>query len=116
MIDGQLHASEGKSLINFSQTLPPENSDMAVQVLRYPYNFGFLTLAHPLEEHKLERGPARPHAGSVARARPRLRLRRQPGPAHVGEETGVPGKFCPVRDIRNWHERSLYGTRQKVST
>jgi hypothetical protein len=82
MIDGQLHASEGKSLINFSQTLPPENSDMAVQVLRDPYNFGFLTLAHPLEEHKLERGPARPHAGSVARARPRLRLRRQPSPAH----------------------------------
>jgi hypothetical protein len=26
-------------------------------VLRDPYNFDFLTLAHPLEERKLERGP-----------------------------------------------------------
>jgi predicted nuclease of restriction endonuclease-like (RecB) superfamily len=56
MIGGQLHAREGKSLTNFSQTLPPENSEMAVQVLRDPYNFDFLTLAHPLEERKLERG------------------------------------------------------------
>jgi predicted nuclease of restriction endonuclease-like (RecB) superfamily len=56
MIEGQLHAREGKSLTNFSQTLPPENSEMAVQVLRDPYNFDFLTLAHPLEERKLERG------------------------------------------------------------
>ena len=29
---------------------------MAVQVLRDPYNFDFLTLTHPLEERKLERG------------------------------------------------------------
>jgi hypothetical protein len=29
---------------------------MAEQVLRDPYNFDFLTLAHPLEERKLERG------------------------------------------------------------
>jgi predicted nuclease of restriction endonuclease-like (RecB) superfamily len=56
MIEGQLHAREGKSLTNFSQTLPPENSEMAVQVLRDPYNFDFLTLTHPLEERKLERG------------------------------------------------------------
>ncbi|MGI4853898.1 MAG: PDDEXK nuclease domain-containing protein [Janthinobacterium lividum] len=56
MIDGQLYTREGKSLTNFSQTLPPEQSEMAVQVLRDPYNFDFLTLTYPLEERKLERG------------------------------------------------------------
>ena len=56
MIEGQLYAREGKSLTNFNQTLPPEQSEMAVQVLRDPYNFDFLTLTHPLEERKLERG------------------------------------------------------------
>ena len=35
---------------------PPEQSEMAVQVLRDPCNFDFLTRAHPLEERKLERG------------------------------------------------------------
>ena len=48
VIDGNLHAREGKALTNFSQTLPPEQSAMAVQVLRDPYNFDFLTLTHPL--------------------------------------------------------------------
>ncbi len=56
MIEGRLYAREGKSLTNFSRTLPPEQSEMAVQVLRDPYNFDFLTLTHPLEERKLERG------------------------------------------------------------
>ena len=56
MIEGNLYGREGKSLTNFSQTLPPEQSEMAVQVLRDPYNFDFLTLTHPLEERKLERG------------------------------------------------------------
>ena len=55
-IDGNLYVREGKALTNFSQTLPPEQSAMAVQVLRDPYNFDFLTLKHPLEERKLERG------------------------------------------------------------
>jgi predicted nuclease of restriction endonuclease-like (RecB) superfamily len=86
MIEGQLHAREGKSLTNFSQTLPPENSEMAVQVLRDPYNFDFLTLAHPLEERKLERGPlahmwdlllelGRASPSSAARSRSRLERR-----------------------------------------
>jgi predicted nuclease of restriction endonuclease-like (RecB) superfamily len=56
MIEGKLYARAGKSLTNFVQTLPPEQSEMAVQVLRDPYNFDFLTLTHPLEERKLERG------------------------------------------------------------
>jgi len=56
MVEGGLYEREGKSLTNFMQTLPPEQSEMAVQVLRDPYNFDFLTLTHPLEERKLERG------------------------------------------------------------
>jgi predicted nuclease of restriction endonuclease-like (RecB) superfamily len=56
MIENQLYAREGKSLTNFSNALPPEQSEMVVQVLRDPYNFDFLTLTHPLEERKLERG------------------------------------------------------------
>lgn len=56
MIEGGLYAREGKSLTNFGHTLPPEQSEMAVQVLRDPYNFDFLTLTHPVEERKLERG------------------------------------------------------------
>lgn len=56
MIAGDLYARDGKSITNFSRALPPEQSQLAVQVLRDPYNFDFLTLAHPLEERKLERG------------------------------------------------------------
>ena len=56
MISGDLYARDGKSITNFSRTLPPAQSEMAIQVLRDPYNFDFLTLTHPLEERKLERG------------------------------------------------------------
>ncbi len=56
VIEGRLYARHGKSLTNFGQTLPPEQSEIAVQVLRDPYNFDFLTLTQPLEERKLERG------------------------------------------------------------
>jgi predicted nuclease of restriction endonuclease-like (RecB) superfamily len=56
MIESDLYGREGKSITNFSRTLPPEQSEMAVQILRDPYNFDFLTLTHPLEERKLERG------------------------------------------------------------
>lgn len=55
-IAGALFDREGKSLTNFSQTLPPAQSQMALEVLRDPYNFDFLTLTHPLEERQLERG------------------------------------------------------------
>lgn len=56
MVTGRLHERQGKALTNFSAILPPVDSDMAEQVLRDPYNFDFLTLAHPLQERELERG------------------------------------------------------------
>jgi Methyltransferase domain len=33
-----------------------------------------------------------------------------------GKAVECPANFVPVRKIRNWHERSWYGTRQEVST
>jgi predicted nuclease of restriction endonuclease-like (RecB) superfamily len=56
MITGRLHARQGKALTNFAAVLPPADSDMAVQVLRDPYNFDFLTLSHSVQERELERG------------------------------------------------------------
>jgi len=58
MIKGLLHERQGKAITNFSSTLPPADSDLAVQILRDPdpYNFDFLTLAHPFRERELERG------------------------------------------------------------
>jgi predicted nuclease of restriction endonuclease-like (RecB) superfamily len=56
MIKGAMHEREGKSLTNFSRTLPPEGSDMAEQILRDPYNFDFLTFRDGFKERELERG------------------------------------------------------------
>ncbi len=56
MIKGDMHLREGKAITNFSRTLPPEDSDMAEQILRDPYNFDFLTLADEFKERELERG------------------------------------------------------------
>jgi len=36
--------------------------------------------------------------------------------ANVERELECPANFVPVKNVRNWHERSLYGTRQEVST
>jgi len=46
---------EGKAQTNFTQTLPPGQSDLAQQVLKDPYNFEFLTLAKAAHEKDLER-------------------------------------------------------------
>ena len=55
-IDTRLHEREGKALTNFERTLPPPGSDLAVQILKDPYNFDFLTLAKDAEEREIERG------------------------------------------------------------
>lgn len=55
-ISGQLHEREGKALTNFQQTLPPLDSDLAVQIVKDSYNFDFLTLAPTSQERELERG------------------------------------------------------------
>jgi predicted nuclease of restriction endonuclease-like (RecB) superfamily len=50
------YRSGREALTNFSHTLPPEDSDLAEQILKDPYNFDFLTLAPTAKERELERG------------------------------------------------------------
>lgn len=55
-IKSDLFHREGKSVNNFSMTLPSPHSDMAQQALKDPYLFDFLTLQHDHLEKDLEHG------------------------------------------------------------
>jgi predicted nuclease of restriction endonuclease-like (RecB) superfamily len=55
-IDARLYERQGRALTNFSRTLPDEQSDLAHQILKDPYNFGFLSLGPEVSERALERG------------------------------------------------------------
>jgi predicted nuclease of restriction endonuclease-like (RecB) superfamily len=55
-IDTKLIDRAGKSVNNFTQTLPPIQSDLAKQILKDPYNLDFLTLTADAHERELERG------------------------------------------------------------
>jgi len=54
MIDTEAHLRQGKSINNFADQLPPAQSDLAVQALKDPYIFDFLTLEEPFHERELE--------------------------------------------------------------
>lgn len=54
-IESGLHKRQGQAVTNFSQTLPPVQSDLAKQILKDPYNFDFLTLGDAARERDLER-------------------------------------------------------------
>ena len=53
-LDTNLYERKGKAVSNFSQTLPPVQSDMAQQITKDPYNFDFLTLREQYDEWELE--------------------------------------------------------------
>ena len=53
-IDARAHERQGKAITNFSATLPPAESDMAVQVFKDPYLFDFLGTADPRREREVE--------------------------------------------------------------
>jgi predicted nuclease of restriction endonuclease-like (RecB) superfamily len=55
-IDTRLYDRAGKALSNFSQTLPPAQSDLARQALKDPYVFDFLTLGRDAQERDIEQG------------------------------------------------------------
>ena len=55
-IDAQAHRRHGKAQTNFPATLPPFDSDMAVQVFKDPYLFDFLGTDAPRREAELEQG------------------------------------------------------------
>lgn len=53
-IERKLYQREGKAIINFVNTLPSPQSDMAQQALKDPYLFDFLTLSKDAKEKELE--------------------------------------------------------------
>ncbi len=55
-IQSKLHLRQGKAVTNFKQTLPAPQSDLAQQLVKDPYNFGFLTLGADARERDLELG------------------------------------------------------------
>jgi predicted nuclease of restriction endonuclease-like (RecB) superfamily len=55
MIDLRLIEREGKAVTNFRETMPPQNSDMAVQVFKDPYLFDFIGTAAERREIEVER-------------------------------------------------------------
>jgi predicted nuclease of restriction endonuclease-like (RecB) superfamily len=54
MIQGAAHLRQGKAITNFTVQLPPAQSDLALQALKDPYIFDFLTLEEPFHERELE--------------------------------------------------------------
>lgn len=53
-IDSGLHRRQGKAVTNFSQTLPPAQSDLAQSITKDPYLFDFLTLRDDANERAVE--------------------------------------------------------------
>jgi predicted nuclease of restriction endonuclease-like (RecB) superfamily len=53
-IDTQLYERQGKAVTNFSATLPQPQSDLARDLLKNPYNFGFVNLDEDAVERDLE--------------------------------------------------------------
>lgn len=53
-IESGLYQREGKAITNFEQTLPPPQSDLALQSLKDPYVFDFLSLTKDYNERELE--------------------------------------------------------------
>jgi len=53
-IKSRVHERQGKAVNNFALTLPPADSDMAVQVFKDPYLFDFLGTADPRREREVE--------------------------------------------------------------
>ena len=54
-IDNNEFGRRGKSINNFPETLPPVQSDMAVQLFKDPYLFDFIGLDTPKREAELEK-------------------------------------------------------------
>ena len=54
-IEQALFARQGKAISNFKTTLPESQALMATQILKDPYNFGFLTLEPKVQELEIEK-------------------------------------------------------------
>jgi predicted nuclease of restriction endonuclease-like (RecB) superfamily len=54
-IESKLYERQGGAITNFTRSLPAQQSDLAQQLLKDPYNFDFLTLTEGAQERELER-------------------------------------------------------------
>ena len=54
-LEQNLFARQAKAISNFNATLPEQQAVMAAQILKDPYNFGFLTLEPQVQELDIER-------------------------------------------------------------
>lgn len=54
-IEQDLYKRQGKAITNFKTTLPEQQAQMAGQLLKDPYNFGFLTLEPQVQELEMEK-------------------------------------------------------------
>lgn len=54
-IEQDLFRRQGKAITNFKNTLPEKQAAMATQILKDPYNFGFLTLEPHVQELEIEK-------------------------------------------------------------
>ena len=53
-LEADLYSAQGKSLNNFSRLLPEEQSELAREIIKDPYNFDFLSLSENYREKELE--------------------------------------------------------------
>ncbi|MEA1892689.1 MAG: PDDEXK nuclease domain-containing protein [Campylobacterota bacterium] len=53
-IESKLYERQDKAITNFSNTLPPLQSDLAKEIVKDPFNFDFLTLTQGYKEKELE--------------------------------------------------------------
>lgn len=53
-IETDLYKREGSAITNFSNTLPPAQSDLVKEIIKDPYCFDFLTLTRDYQERELE--------------------------------------------------------------
>ncbi len=53
-IESDLYKRQGSAISNFDHTLIPTQSDLAKQLIKDPYNFGFLSLGKEAQERDLE--------------------------------------------------------------
>lgn len=54
MLETGLYEAQGKAITNFNRLLPAQQSDLAQQTLKDPYNFDFLTMREGYVEKELE--------------------------------------------------------------
>lgn len=54
-IESDLYHRQGKAIANSDRTLPAPQSELALQILKDPYNFDFLSLSEDVQERELEK-------------------------------------------------------------